>query len=110
MKKQNIISQVQLTTTTMCTPCISFVQFPGIQPGDIITNINGIGLPAGYTATTLVANNPQFWFEFGNTGVNTLCSSMVIGTVDLVLMYTNGGPIIPCTAIPLTDHPIHRPK
>ncbi len=94
------------------SPCqsFSFVQFPGVQPTDTILGINGLTVAPLMTTNALVAANPQFWFQFGNSGVNTLHSAMIVGGVDLVVTYTNGGPMMTSTAIPLTDHPIHRPK
>jgi len=79
----------------------SFVQFPGILPTDTAVSINGGNYPISDTVDDLVNNNPQFWYDFGLSGIQTLHTCMLLAGIDLKLSVSRGGdPIPPVTGAP----------
>lgn len=94
----------------MCNKCFSVVQFAGILPTDTDVTVNGGAYPQNDTVQDLTDNNPQFWFEAGISGVNTLTTYAVVGDVDLTLSVTRGGNTVTVIGSFIGGHPIHRPR
>lgn len=91
----------------MCNQCFSYVQFPGILDTDTNPTWNN----CSYTGTVdgLVDDNPQFFWYFGDSGVNTLCTHMEVDDVDLELGVTRGQTQIVIKGKPIIVHPPHAP-
>lgn len=88
----------------MCETCIYIAQWLGVNPGDMVLNINGIVYPAAFTVNGLVGTNSQFWFQPGINGQTTLTTVVTRGS-DMV-MVTNTGTY----TAHLHAHPIHGPR
>ncbi len=88
----------------MCTQCLYTAQWLGVNPGDTPVALNGATYPAGIaTIGQLVASNPQFWFQPGVNGQQTLTTTVTNGQ-DLMLI-TNTGTY----KASIQAHPPHAP-
>lgn len=69
----------------MCNDCFSVVQFEGILPTDTDVVVNGGVYPSSDTVDDLVAQNPQFWYEPGISGVKTLTTFVKVTDTDVTI-------------------------
>ena len=84
----------------MCNNRFSVVQFPGILETDTQVTLNTATYPSPNTVQDLVDNNPQFWWDFGNSGIHTLCTYIKVDTLDITFNAQRGATPISVKGIP----------